>query len=252
MNVCNHCGKELGGQFNYGGHTRAATPAEKVEQATSVHRAEFIRKTYTHLAVAVLAFIILESILLKWSGAQRLAASMLDGYNWLIVLGVFMLVSYIADKWARSSTSRNMQYAGLALYVAAEAFIFIPILFIAKVRLGTQVIGTAGMVTLGLFAGLTYIVFSTRKDFSFLRNILGIGGFIAMGAIVAGVLFGFTLGLFFSFLMVAFASGAILYQTSNIIHHYRTDQYVAASLSLFASVMLLFWYILRIFLAFDD
>jgi FtsH-binding integral membrane protein len=47
--------------------------------------------------------------------------------------------------------------------------------------------------------------------------------------------------------MVAFAGAAILYDTSNILHRYRTDQHVAASLSLFASVALLFWYILSIF-----
>jgi FtsH-binding integral membrane protein len=46
--------------------------------------------------------------------------------------------------------------------------------------------------------------------------------------------------------MVAFAGGAILYDTSNILHRYNTNQHVAAALSLFASVALLFWYILRI------
>jgi FtsH-binding integral membrane protein len=48
--------------------------------------------------------------------------------------------------------------------------------------------------------------------------------------------------------MVAFAGAAILYETSNILHHYRPNQHVAASLSLFASVALLFWYVLRIFM----
>jgi FtsH-binding integral membrane protein len=50
--------------------------------------------------------------------------------------------------------------------------------------------------------------------------------------------------------MVLFAGAAILYSTSNVFLHYRTDQYVAASLSLFASIALLFWYILRILLSF--
>lgn len=49
--------------------------------------------------------------------------------------------------------------------------------------------------------------------------------------------------------MVGFASVAILYDTSKIIHHYSTTQYVAASLELFASVALLFWYVLRILIA---
>jgi len=51
--------------------------------------------------------------------------------------------------------------------------------------------------------------------------------------------------------MVILAAGSILYNTSNIIHHYNTQQYVAASLSLFASVALLFWYLLQIFMSRD-
>ena len=48
--------------------------------------------------------------------------------------------------------------------------------------------------------------------------------------------------------MIALASMYILYDTSNVLRTYRTDQYVAASLALFASVALLFWYILRLFI----
>jgi len=253
---CPNCGTKLEGHLNFGanpnGNVQAAAIPQTVDQSAPIERADFIRKTYTHMAFAILAFIILESMLLNWSGARALVVKMVDGYNWLIVLGLFMVVSYVADKWARSSTSKQMQYFGLGLYVIAEAVIFLPILFIAKYHVGEDIIGTAGIVTIGLFAGLTFIAFSTRKDFSFLRSILGIGGFVALGVIVAGTLGAFNLGLLFSGLMVAFASGAILYSTSNIIHHYRTDQYVAASLSLFASIMLLFWYILRIFIALDE
>ena len=78
--------------------------------------------------------------------------------------------------------------------------------------------------------------------------IMVIGGFVALGVIVASILFGFQLGILFSGLMVVFASVAILYTTSAVMRDYRTDQYVAASLSLFAAVALLFWYILRIFM----
>ena len=74
------------------------------------------------------------------------------------------------------------------------------------------------------------------------------GSLLAFGFIIAGILFRFELGLFFCFAMVALASGYIIYQTSNVIHQYRTDQHVAAALALFAAVALLFWYILQIFL----
>ena len=97
-----------------------------------------------------------------------------------------------------------------------------------------------------MFSGLTVIAFTTKKDFTFLGGILKIGGLIALGLILCNVLFGFTLGLVFSVMMVSFASAAILYDTSKIIHHYSSDQFVAASLELFASVALLFWYLLMI------
>ena len=117
---------------------------------------------------------------------------------------------------------------------------------------GGGVILEAGIVTLGLFLGLSAVVFLSRKDFSFLGPILMIGGFVALGAILAGILFGFSLGIFFAWIMVAFAGASILYETSNVMHRYGTNQHVAASLSLFASIALLFWYVLRIFMGSRD
>ena len=58
------------------------------------------------------------------------------------------------------------------------------------------------------------------------------------------MLFGFSLGLWFSLAMIVLAAGSILYNTSNVLHRFRLDQHVAASLSLFASVALLLYYVL--------
>ena len=225
-----------------------------VEYAGASVRVDFIRRTYQHLAWAVLGFIVVEALLLQWSGAQVLVRTMTGGYSWFIVLAAFMGVSWLAEKWAHSEASPQMQYAGLALFVVAEAIIFLPLLYIAAYFSSPNVIPTAGIVTALLFGGLTYIAFTTRRDFSFLGSILSLGGFVALGVIVASMLFGFSLGVVFAGLMVAYAGGAILYNTSNIMHEYRPDQHVAAALALFASVALLFWYVLRIVMAFtgDD
>jgi hypothetical protein len=112
-----------------------------------------------------------------------------------------------------------------------------------------SMIASAAWVTLLGFGGLTAVVFVTRKDFSFLRGILCWGGIVALVLIAAGVIFGFELGTYFSVAMVAFAGAAILYDTSNVLHHYPEDRYVSAALQLFASVALMFWYVLRLFLA---
>ncbi|HBI41476.1 MAG TPA: permease [Planctomycetales bacterium] len=219
------------------GIAAAAEPSE---------RATFIRRTYSHLAGAILAFIGLETVLVN-TVPFDVIEGLLGGsrFSWLFVLGAFMGASWLAQYWARSQTSRALQYCGLALYVVAEAVIFLPLLIIAT-QFGDSVIPTAGILTLATFGGLTITVFVTRKDFSFLAPILSIGGLIAFGLIVVSIFVGFDLGVLFAAAMVVLMSGYILYYTSNVMHHYRTDQYVAAALALFAAIATLFWYILQI------
>jgi FtsH-binding integral membrane protein len=221
-------------------------------EAAQSERAAFIRRTYGHLAGAILAFAALEMVLLKLPNIQEIVFGMAgNGLTWLLVIGAFMAVSWLADAWARSGTSPALQYAGLGLYVVAEAVIFLPLLYMATfMSQDTSLIPTAGILTLAMFGGLTVAVFTTGRDFSFLRPILSIGGFLALGLVVAFCFTGghATFGLLISFFMIALASGAILYQTSNVLYHYRTDQHVAAALALFAAVAILFYYILLILL----
>lgn len=222
-----------------------------VAEASEVEKASFYRKTYTHVALGVLIFIILETIFLRIEPLVNLMLS-LQGYSWLILLGAFMGVTWVAQKMANNTADKPKQYLGYLLFIVAEALIFIPLLYIAMYYGGgPQMIMQAGIVTGGMFLGLTAAVMLTKVDFSFLRTALTIGFFIALGLILGGVLFGFNLGLWFSVGMVVLASGSILYSTHQIKNEYATDQYVPAALSLFASLMLLFWYILQIFMSRD-
>ncbi len=233
---------------------RYPSPATDVfaAQAAASERAGFITKTYLHLAAAIGAFALLEAILLNMPGIDRLIELMVRGrYSWLIVMALFMGVSYVADQWARSATSPTMQYLGLSLYVVAEAVIFAPLLYVAR-AIDSQIIPAAAVGTFALFGVMTLTVFLTRKDFSFLRSILVFGGVAAIGLIVASVFFQFALGPIFTYAMIAFACAWILYDTSNVLHHYRIGQHVAAALALFASVALLFWYILRLMMSARD
>ena len=218
--------------------------------ALPAERASFIRKTYMLLAVAILAFIGVEGFLFASGAANMIASVIFSGgaIGWLLVLGLFMGISFLANRWAVSETSKVTQLLGLALFIVAEAVIFVPLIAISMYYSGdSTVLLKAGVVSIGLFLGITSVVFLTRSDFSWLGPILAIGGFAALGFIVASALFGFTLGNVFAFIMVAFAGTAILYETSNVLHRFNTNQHVAASLTLFASIALLFWYILSIF-----
>lgn len=216
-----------------------------VANASDTERAGFIRRTYLHLGGAILAFAGVETLLVQ-SGIAESFVHLLSGsmWMWLVVMGLFMAVSYVADNWAHSAISKEMQYAGLGLFVLAEAIVFMPLIYIALSK-APDVLSHAALLTLMLVGGLTFTAFTTRKNFSFLGPIISIGSWIALGVILTSILFGFTLGAVFSGIMIVFAAASVLHTTSNIIHEYNTQQHVAASLSLFSGVGLMFWYIVQ-------
>jgi FtsH-binding integral membrane protein len=227
--------------------------AETAATAPASARAAFIRRTYAHLLGAVLAFIGVSAALLQTGlGVEFLQLLRVNNLAWVGLMVLFIAGGYAAQALARSRNAPGVQYAGLALYVLLEAVIFLPILTVATQApqfAGKDLPLQAGIVTVAVFGGLTAAVFLSGKDFSFLGPILWVGAWLGLGLIVAAVIFGFSLGLLFTGAMIALAAGFIVYDTSNVMHHYGTDQHVAASLELFASVALLFWWVLRLFMA---
>ncbi len=228
-------------------------------EATVDARMTFIRKTYMHLMAAVYGLVALEFLYFQVLPLNDWVPQ-LFAMRWgmMLLFGAYMIVSYVADGWARSEASPAMQYAGLFGYVFAFSVILCPMLWIANLYvtpIGGMVfspIAVAAVATLTIFGLLTAFVFLTKKDFSFLGPILGIAGLLIFGAILLSFFGLLNLGTGFAMLLAVLASGAILYDTSNVLHHYRTEQYVAASLALFASVGLLFWYILQIVISLSD
>ena len=221
-------------------------------ESTDEVRVAFYKKTYAHVAGGVLLFVLFEYLLLQSDTIVEFMLSMTDGWRWLVMLGGFMLITSYAESTVLKTADKNIQYMAYALYVFAQALIFVPLLAIAMYYTeSVDLIQQAAIVTLALFVGISSIVFITKKDFSFIKTGLTIGFFIAMGLIVAGTLFGFNLGLWFSVGMCLLAGGSILYQTSNLVNKYGTEDYIPASLGLFASLMLLFWYVLQIFMSRD-
>lgn len=218
---------------------------------SEVERVAFYKKTYSHVAGGVLVFILFEWLLLQSDTIVDFMLSMTEGYKWLLMLGGFMLATNYAESMAMRTNDKNKQYLAYGIYIFFEALIFVPLIYIAIAYSGPEILNQAAIVTLALFTGLSAVVFVTKKDFSFLKTGLTIGFFIAIGLIVAGTIFGFNLGLWFSVGMCLLAGGSILYQTSNMINKYGVEDYIPAALGLFASLMLLFWYILRIFMSRD-
>ncbi len=233
--------------------TNAAYDGWTVAQAAPETRISFIHKTYQHLALAIAAFIGIEAALLQIEPLWRASLTLVGGWSWLLVLLVFGVMSSVAQRWATDSVTPGRAYLGLGLYVVLQALIFLPLLAIAVHLIGDpSLIMKAAYYTAIVFFGLTATVLWSKKDLSFLGGILRVGFFVALATIVVGLLFGFNLGTWFAGAMVLFAGGAIAYETSNMVHHYRPGQHVAAALGLFASVALLFWYVLQLVMASRD
>ncbi len=230
---------------------RQIVPVSALDQDNKV---AFYKKTYTNLAFAILLFIVMEYLLLQVDFIVNLSIQLIQSWAWLLVLGGFMLASNYVERMAASSKDKNTHYLALFVYVFFEALIFVPLIYLAIQYSGAlekDILSQAAVMTLALFTGISAVAFITKKDFSFMRAGLAIGFSIAIGLIVAGMLFGFDLGLWFSVGMCVLAGGTILYQTSNLIHKYGTEDYIPASLGLFASLMLLFWYVIQIFMSRD-
>lgn len=214
-------------------------------------RQGFIRKVYGHLFGSIVAFIGVIYLMFNTELGNLFIVKILE-LNWGLILGAFVLLGWLARMFASGSNSLPMQYLGLAITVIIQGIITSPLILVALSQgneVGSNILLQATIVTLVGFGILTMIVFMSKKDFSFLRTLLVWVGVMAFIAIIAALIFNITLGLGFSIAMVAFAGASILYDTSNIRRHYPEDQYVGAAVDLFASVALMFWYVLRIFMS---
>ena len=225
---------------SYGGFQVAA-------DAAANDRATFIKNTYLHLAGAVAVFIGLEAAIQLSGLAQSIAAMFSSGLGIMLFFGIMLGVPFLVNRMAAPGQPSAAQYMGLGLYVLMYSVLFAPIIFIANNQFpGANLVGQSAIVALAAFGALTAVAFITKSDFSFLRGILVFGGFLAIGTIVAAMVFGFSLGLFFTVAMIALAAGYVLYDTSNVLHHYPVNAHVGAALALFGSLATLFFYILRL------
>ncbi len=232
-----------------------AYPASFAAQASSSERIQFLRRTYALTAASLLLLVALEVILFKTGlGLLLIKAISASPVGLILTLVLFIGAGYVAQMLAHADVSRNVQLIGLLMYICLEAVILAPIIYYAEyVKFpGQNLAGTAALLTTIVFSGLTATVFLTKVDFSFLGYGLMLFGWFALGLVICAVCFGIPLGAWFSIAMIGFACAAILYDTSNLIYNYRVDQHVGAALELFASIALLFYYILRLLIQTRD
>ena len=253
----------------------AQSSARPIEGAVATlgvsDRVTFLRKTYAHLAVALLVFAGVTGFMMRFmtETSFKFSKFAFEGrWNWAIVLIAFMVIGWVAERLARSESSKGLQYVGLGVACLAEGLILQPMLWVLFIRFGHPndfVINDAGnitsfaasglavkilmesiIITMVIFVGLTATVFITKKDFSFMRGALTIATFAALGVIAGSMIFGFQLGAIFSGAMILLMSLYVLYQTSLVMQYFPPTGYVAAALMLFSTIATLFWYVLRL------
>lgn len=231
------------------GYHRETVVAEAPEDA----RVAFVRRTYAHLAVSVLCLVGLIACM-RLAHVDRAIIGMIvaSPLTLLAVFALFIAGGFLAQYMARADFPPAVKYAGLALYTVIEAISLLPIITYAEFRFSMEIINQASLLSMLVFGGLTATVFISRKDFSFLRSGLIVLGTVMFGLIILSILGMGGLGMWFSALGIILAAGYILYDTSKIMHHYRTDEHVGAAIELLADVVLLFYYILRLLMQSRD
>ncbi len=217
-------------------------------------RATFIGKVYSHIGMAIAAFAALSTLLMV-SGVSESIHTFIRGGgrgNWMILLGGFMVGSWLASSAAGDLGNITKQYVGLFGMSAVYSLLFaVPFYEIFSVREDAGTVGSAVFVTAALFAGLTITAYFTKSDLSWMRPIVMFGGIAALIMIVASLIFNVHLGAWFSFAMIGLMGASILYKTQEVIRRYPSNAYVGAAVQLFSSVMTMFWYVLRLFMSRD-
>ena len=231
--------------------TQGYTPAPPIPIAdASVDvRFEYMKRTYGYLMGGIATFVGLE-VFLFTTGIAEAVTEVVFGTSWLLILGAFMIANWIANTWIFKARTRTGQLGAYGLIILAQALIFTPMLFIAFTYFDGAVGQAAAISTVG-FVGLSGVAITSSKDFSFLGSILKWVGVAALVLIVVAVLTGLNLGAWFSVAMIAFAGGAILWETQQILRNYPEGTELLAAVQLFSSVMLLFWYVLRLVMSFS-
>ena len=222
-------------------------PAIEFDETT---RGDFVVRVYQHLMGAILAFVGIEALLLNTPIAEGIYDFVRQGggMTWLLILGGFMVGQWIVTNAAMDLLNPQRQYGALLGSAALYAVLFAPMLhyFFRIADDGQTSVAAAALITAVGFAGLTAVAFFTRKDLSFLRPIVMYGFVVAVVLILGAVIFGLSLGIWFSVAMIALSGAAILYQTQTIIREFPVAAHIGAALALFSSVMTLFFYVLRL------
>lgn len=230
------------------GMLKTGDPNTPAVNAPVEDRASFIMQVYQHVFGAIVAFGLIETLLFNTGVAKVMYEFFYASQGrWMLLIGAYMVGMWFVSNAASDHHPPARQYAALLGSSAVYALMFAPFLYsIYTVQDAGASIAAAAAITAVGAALLTVIAFVTKRDLSFLRRYVMWGMALALLLIVGSWLFGWNLGVWFSVAMIGLMGAAILYQTQDIVKRYPTTAYVAAAVTLFGSLMTMFWYVLRL------
>ena len=222
--------RQPGAWGSYGMETAASASVEE--------RMGFIRKVYALFFAATLFAI--GGVLLGLSYPPLLQFAF--EHPWIMLFA--MLGGVMGAQAVRHVPGVNL--AALFGFTTLTGVIISPLIaVISQINPGS--ILAAGVLTVGIFGGLTAYVFISKKDFSFMRGMLTTGLIVVILAGVVNIFLGASaLGFAVAAATLLLFSGFVLYDTSNIIRRYPTNEYVAGALSLYLDAFNIFLALLRI------
>jgi modulator of FtsH protease len=207
-------------------------------QSSAEERMSFVRKVYALFFAATLFAVAGVGLGLSYTPLLMFAAR-----HPFIMLFV-MLGGVMGAQAVRHV--RGLNLFALFAFTTLTGVVISPLIALYT-QLNPASILQAGVLTVGIFGGLTAYVFVSKKDFSFMRGMLMVGLIVV---VLAGLLSLFVAASAFSFAVSVAAlllfSGFVLYDTSNIIHRYPVNEYVAGALSLYLDAFNIFLSLLNI------
>ena len=163
-----------------------------------------------------------------------------------VMIGGIFLVQAVRHK-------PGLNFAALIGFGVLTGMAISPLVAFVAAKSGLLV-AQAYMTTAVAFAGLTIYTFVSRRDFSFLKGFVWTG-LISIIVLALSNYFFFesaTMALAISGMGVLLFSAFILYDTSSILRDYPDNEYIAAALTLYLDVFLLFEHVLYLFGSLGD
>lgn len=203
-------------------------------QTQTLETNKVLRNTYALLAMTLLFSAMTAGLSIALNLPHPGLLITMVGY-----FGLLFLTQYLRNSvWGIASVFALTGFMGLTLGPIVKMYLSLPG--------GGQIVANALGLTGVIFLGLSGYVLTTRKNFSFLGNMLFAGILIAFFAGLGAYFFAIpALALAVSAIFVLLMCGMILWQTSEIIHGGETN-YIMATVTLYVSLYNLFTSLLHL------